>query len=69
MVKKTPVWQLVGTRMFETKGEAEKFAIAERKRKGDSGQKTRYEIDMDPGSGQFRVREYYYATDSKGRLV
>lgn len=55
--------------MFETKGEAEKFAVAERKRKGDSGQKTRYEIDMDPGSGQFRVREYYYAADSKGRLV
>jgi hypothetical protein len=69
MVKKTPVWQLVGTRMFETKGAAEKFAIEERKRKAEAGSKTRYEIDMDPGSGQFRVREYYYATDSKGRLV
>jgi hypothetical protein len=69
MVKKTPVWQLVGTRMFETKGAAEKFAIEERKRKSEAGSKTRYEIDMDPSSGQFRVREYYYATDSKGRLV
>ncbi len=69
MPKKTPVWQLVGTQSFPTKGEAEAFAIAQRKKKSQAGYKTRYEIDMDPQSGQFRVREFYYITDNKGNLL
>lgn len=69
MVKKTPVGVKVGEQWFDTKGAAERFAISERKRKSDSGYKTRYEIDMDPASGRFRVREFVYQTDSKGRLA
>ena len=69
MVKKTPVSELVGVTTFETKGEANAFAIKQRSRKSKTGYKTRYEIDMDPQTGKFRVREFVYATDNKGRLL
>lgn len=69
MPKKTPAWTLVGERSFDTKGAAERFAIEQRKRKKESGFNTRYEVTMDPSSGSFRVREFVYQTDNKGRLV
>lgn len=69
MVKKTPQAVLVGSRVFDTKGEAEKYAVAERAKKSKSGYKTRYEIDLDPQSGKFRVREFVYNTDNKGNLA
>lgn len=69
MVKKAPVAELVGVTTFETKGEANEFAVKQRARKNKSGYKTRYEIDMDPQTGKFRVREFIYATDEKGRLI
>lgn len=69
MPKKTPVMELLGSTMFATKGLAEKFAISQRAKRAGSGMKTRYEIDMNPQTGEFRVREYVYQTDSKGRLV
>lgn len=68
MVKKPPAMQLVGQTTFATKGEAEKFAITQRKKKAEQGYKTRYEVDMTM-DGQFRVREFIYMTDTKGRLV
>lgn len=69
MVKKTPAWSYVGSQVFDTKGAAEKYAVAERKKKATSGYKTRYEIDMDPQTGKFRVREFVYATDTEGNLA
>lgn len=69
MVKKTPAWQYVSSATFESKGAAEKFAVSQRKRKAELGQKTRYEIDMDPQTGKFRVREFIYLADEKGRLL
>lgn len=69
MVKKVPVASLVGSRVFDTKGAAEKYAVAERARKAQSGYRTRYEIDLDPQTGKFRVREFIYNTDSKGNLA
>lgn len=69
MVKKTPGYVYVGKDTFPTKGEAEKFAVKQRKKKAEEGYKTRYEIDMDPQSGQFRVREFVYMQDTKGNLI
>lgn len=69
MVKKTPAGELVGSRVFETKGEAQKYAIEQRAKKRQSGYTTRYELDMDPQTGKFRVREFVYNTDNKGNLV
>lgn len=69
MVKKTPGYVLVGSQSFSTKKEAEEFAIEQRRTKGQQGYKTRYELDMDPTSGQFRVRVFVYVTDSKGKLI
>lgn len=69
MVKKTPAWVYVGSQIFDTKGAAEKYAVAERKKKTEVGYKTRYEIDMDPQTGKFRVREFVYATDAEGNLA
>ena len=69
MVKKTPSWVYVGSQTFETKGAANAFAIQQRKDKKRSGYNTRYEVDLDPQSGQFRVREFIYITDEKGRLL
>ena len=69
MVKKTPAWAYVGSQVFDTKGAAEKFAVAERKKKLTAGYKTRYEIDMDPQTGKFRVREFVYNTDTEGNLA
>ena len=69
MVKKTPAWEHVGTTVFETKGEASAFAVKQRARKKQSGYNTRFEIDLDPQTGKFRVREFIYATDEKGRLI
>jgi hypothetical protein len=69
MVKKAPVMQLVGTTFYPTKAEAEQFAIEQRKKRNEAGMKARYEIDMDPQTGQFRVREFFYQTDKKGKLV
>ena len=69
MVKKTPQAELVGSRIFETKGEANAYAIEQRRKKAQSGYKTRYEVDMDPQTGKFRVREFIYNTDSKGNLI
>lgn len=69
MVKKTPIYEYVGSRTFETKGEANEYAVTQRRKKGQSGYKTRYEIDMDPQTGKFRVREFIYNTDNKGNLI
>lgn len=69
MVKKSPAAELVGTRMFETKGEANAYAIDQRRKKAQAGYKTRYEVDMDPQTGRFRVREFIYNTDAKGNLI
>jgi hypothetical protein len=69
MPKKTPVMQLLGTDTFPTKGAADAFAIKQRADRNKVGMKTRYEIDMNPQTGEFRVREYLYATDTKGRLI
>ena len=69
MVKKTPGYVYVGKQTFETKGAAEKFAVTQRKKKAEEGYKTRYEIDMDPQSGQFRVREFVYQQDTKWNLI
>lgn len=69
MVKKTPQAELVGTRMFDTKGEASAYAIDQRRKKAQAGYRTRYEIDMEPQTGKFRVREFIYNTDSKGNLI
>ncbi len=69
MVKTPPIGEFVGSRVFETKGEANEYAIKQRKQKAQAGYKTRYEVDMDPQTGKFRVREFIYNTDSKGRLV
>jgi hypothetical protein len=69
VVKKTPVWALVGTQSFPTKGEAEAYAVRQRKSKAQAGYTTRYEIDMNPQTGAFVVREFYYIKDSKGRLL
>lgn len=69
MVKKIPGWTQVGIRTFDTKGEAEKFAISNRKEKAKQGMKTRYEINLDPSSGKFRVRIFFYLTDAKGNLI
>lgn len=68
MPKKTPAGVKVGEQWFDTKGAAERYAVAERARKKSAGYNTRYEIDMDPGTGRFRVREFVYETDAKGRL-
>lgn len=69
MVKKTPGWEFVGSQTFDTKGAANKFAIEQRARKKQAGYNTRYEVDMDPTTGKFRVREFVYVTDEKGRLL
>lgn len=69
MVKRTPAGELVGSRVFETKGEAQDYAVKQRAKKKQSGYTTRYEIDMDPQTGRFRVREFVYNTDSKGNLI
>ena len=69
MVKTPPIGELVGSRTFETKGEANAYAVSQRRKKAEQGYKTRYEVDMDPQTGKFRVREFVYNTDSKGRLV
>ena len=69
MVKKTPQATLVGTRMFDTKGAAEKYAVEQREKKAQSGYKTRYEVDLMPDSGKFRVREFVYNSNDKGELV
>ena len=69
MPKKPPAGELVGSRIFETKGEAQKYAVAQRAKKKQSGYTTRYEVDMDPQTGKFRVREFVYNTDSKGNLI
>lgn len=61
--------QLLGTDTFPTKGAAEQFAIKQRQARAKVGMKTRYEIDMNPQTGDFRVREYLYASDNKGRLL
>lgn len=68
MVKVKPVWQLVGKRSFATKGEAEKYAVSERRRKSQMGYKTRYEIDQQMEGG-FRVREFVYAVDEEGKVT
>jgi len=68
VVKKTPAWEYVSSTTFDTKGAAEKFAVAQRKKKAELGQKTRYEVDMDPQTGKFKVREFMYLSDEKGRL-
>lgn len=59
-MKKTPIGVKVSEQYFHTKQEASKFAIQERRRKAQMGIKTRYELDMDPGSGMHRVREFIY---------
>lgn len=69
MVKKTPAGELVGSRVFDTKAEANAYAINQRRKKAEAGYKTRYEVDMDPQTGKFRVREFVYNTDSKGNLI
>lgn len=69
MVKTPPIGEYVGSQTFDTKGEANDFAVKQRKKKAQQGYKTRYEVDMDPQTGKFRVREFVYNTDSKGRLV
>lgn len=69
MPKKPPIGEYVGSRIFETKGEAQQFAVDQRRKKKQSGYVTRYELDMDPQTGKFRVREFVYNTDNKGRLV
>jgi len=69
VVKTPPIGEFVGSRVFETKGEANAYAISQRRKKKQSGYNTRYEVDMDPQTGKFRVREFVYNTDSKGKLV
>lgn len=68
MARKPPAWQYVGQTTFDTKGAAEKFAVSQREKKKQMGYNTRYEIDMDM-EGKFRVREFIYMTDAKGKLV
>lgn len=69
MVKKVPSWVYLNTRIFDTKGEAERFSVSFRAQKSKEGVKVRYETNMDPTSGKFRVKIFYYATDSKGGLI
>lgn len=68
-IKKTPSWVYMNTRVFDTKGEAEKFAISFRAQKKKEGVKVRYEENMDATSGKFRIKVFYYATDAKGGLL
>jgi len=69
MVKKTPVWKKTVLATFPTKGEAEKTAIARRAKATKSGQKVRYEVDYDATTGGFKVTEFFWAADEKGRLL
>lgn len=69
MVKKTPVWKKTVLATFPTKGEAEKTAITRRAKATKSGQKVRYEVDYDTVTGQFKVTEFFWAADDKGRLL
>ena len=70
MPKKTPVqWRFVGSQEFSTKGEAERFKVEEGVRKKRAGYKTRYEVDLIPETGKFRVREFIYMSDEKGNLI
>lgn len=69
MVKKTPVWKKTVLATFDTKGEAEKTAIKRRAQALKSGQKVRYEVDYDATSGGFKVTEFFWAADEKGRLL
>ncbi len=69
MPKKSPVQQYVGSQTFPTKGAAEKFAKEQRAKKAKEGLNTRYEIDLVPNSGEFRVRVFMYAEDAKGNLI
>jgi hypothetical protein len=69
VVKATPGWVLTGTQSFNTKGEAERFAIDQRKQKTAQGYKVRYQLDYNPYQGMFYVKEFYYLTDNKGNLV
>jgi hypothetical protein len=65
---KPPIGQKVSEIFFQTKQEAKQYGIDERRRKAGMGLKTRYEIDMDAQTGQFKVREFIYDTDKRGRL-
>jgi hypothetical protein len=69
MVKKLPVWKKVVLKSYQTKGEAEKDAISRRKKSLSSGQKVRYEVDYDTTNGGFKVTEFYWAADDKGKLL
>lgn len=69
MVKKLPVWKKTVLKSYPTKGQAEKDAILRRKKALTSGQKVRYEVDYDPTNGGFKVTEFFWAADEKGRLL
>jgi hypothetical protein len=69
MVKKLPVWKKTVLGTHQTKGEAEKFAIKRRAKALKSGQKVRYEVDYDNTTGGFKVTEFFWAADDKGRLL
>ena len=69
MVKTLPVWKNVSEKTFPTKGAAERFAIDKRKKKLASGEKYRYEVNYDSNNGGFKVTEFYWAQDEKGRLI
>jgi len=69
LVKKVPAWSYVGAQIFETKAEAKQFTVTEHAKKKSLGYKTRYEVDMDPQTGKFKVREFVYMTNNKGELV
>ena len=69
MVKKLPVWKKTVLKSYPTKGEAEKDAIKRRKKATTSGQKVHYEVDYDATNGGFKVTEFFWAADEKGRLL
>ncbi len=69
MVKKLPVWKTTVLKSYPTKGEAEKDAIARRKKALRSGEKVRYQVEYDTTNGGFKVTEFYWAADEKGRLL
>jgi hypothetical protein len=68
LVKKPPTQKVVGEKVLPTKQEAERYAIEFVAEKKKQGYNIRHEVFM-VDDGQFKVRFFYYAEDSKGNLV
>lgn len=68
MAKKQAIYSKTNEKRFPTKGAAQKFAKAQRKKSKDAGEVQRYEVQLDEATGEFKVRQRFWSKNKKGRL-